>query len=78
MLGFGLDSDRPDETEQLTADGGDDLGLVLSMGLELSVSEIKSMGWSPLIVFLLVTVFNTALALGVAWLIFGILFPVGV
>ncbi|MEK7787522.1 MAG: putative sulfate exporter family transporter, partial [Chloroflexota bacterium] len=47
------------------------------MGLELSVSEIKSMGWSPLIVFLLVTVFNTALALGVAWLIFGILFPVG-
>ena len=48
------------------------------MGLELSVSEIKSMGWSPLIVFLLVTVFNTALALGVAWLIFGILFPVGV
>ncbi len=48
------------------------------MGLELSVSDLKSMGWSPLIVFLLVTVFNTALALGVAWLIFGILFPVGV
>ncbi len=48
------------------------------MGLELSVSEIKSMGWSPLVVFLLVTVFNTALALGVAWLIFGVLFPVGV
>lgn len=46
------------------------------MGLELTVSELKRMGWSPVIVFLTVTVFNTLLALGVAWLIFGVLFPV--
>jgi uncharacterized membrane protein YadS len=46
------------------------------MGLELSVSELKSMGWSPVSVFLITTVFNTLLALGMAWLIFGIWFPV--
>lgn len=46
------------------------------MGLELSVSELKKMGWSPVIVFLIVTVFNTVLALIVAWTIFGYLFPV--
>lgn len=46
------------------------------MGLELSVSEIRRMGWEPLGVFLLVTLFNTLLALGVAWVIFGGLFPV--
>jgi len=45
------------------------------MGLELSVSGIKKMGWSPVIVYLIVTVFNTVLALGVSWLIFGWLFP---
>ena len=33
------------------------------------------MGWSPVIVYLLVTVFNALLALGVSWLIFGWLFP---
>jgi uncharacterized membrane protein YadS len=45
------------------------------MGLELSVGEIKKMGWSPIIVYLIVTVFNTLLALAVSWLIFGWLFP---
>ncbi len=45
------------------------------MGLELSVGSIKKMGWSPVIVYLIVTVFNTLLALGVSWLIFGWLFP---
>jgi uncharacterized membrane protein YadS len=45
------------------------------MGLELSVSGMKKMGWAPVIVYLIVTVFNTLLALGVAWLIFGWLFP---
>jgi len=45
------------------------------MGLELSVEEFKKMGWSPVIVYLIVTVFNTVLALGVSWLIFGWLFP---
>jgi uncharacterized membrane protein YadS len=48
------------------------------MGLELSVSELKKMGWSPIIVYLIVTVFNTLLALGVSWLIFGWLFPIPV
>jgi hypothetical protein len=33
------------------------------------------MGWSPVIVFLLVTLFNTVLALGVAWMIFGVWMP---
>ena len=45
------------------------------MGLELSVGEFRKMGWSPVIVYLIVTVFNTILALIIAWLIFGWLFP---
>ncbi|MBM4459320.1 MAG: putative sulfate exporter family transporter [Chloroflexi bacterium] len=45
------------------------------MGLELSVGQIKKMGWNPVIVYLIVTVFNTLLALLVAWAIFGWLFP---
>ncbi len=47
----------------------------VSMGLEFSTSELKKMGWSPVIVFLLVTLFNTVLALGVAWMIFGVWMP---
>lgn len=47
----------------------------VSMGLELSVGEFKKMGWSPVIVYLIVTLFNTLLALAVSWLIFGWLFP---
>ncbi len=47
----------------------------VSMGLELSVGEFKKMGWSPVIVYLIVTLFNTLLALVVAWVIFGYLFP---
>ncbi len=43
----------------------------VSMGLEMSTSDLKSMGWRPLAVFLIVTVFNTLLALGVAWALFG-------
>jgi uncharacterized membrane protein YadS len=46
------------------------------MGLELSVSEFKKMGWSPVIVYLIVTVFNTLLALLVSWIIFGYLMPI--
>jgi uncharacterized membrane protein YadS len=46
------------------------------MGLELSVSELRKMGWSPVIVYLIVTVFNTILALIVAYIIFGYLFPI--
>ncbi len=45
------------------------------MGLELSVGQIKKMGWSPVIVYLIVTVFNTVLALIVSYIIFGWLFP---
>lgn len=45
------------------------------MGLELSVGDFKKMGWGPVIVYLIVTLFNTILALGVSWLIFGWLFP---
>ncbi len=48
----------------------------VSIGLEFSMSELKRAGWSPLIVFLIVTVFNTALALLLAWLIFGVFLPV--
>jgi len=48
----------------------------VSMGLDLSLKELKEMGWKPLAVFLIVTVFNTLLALGVSWLIFGKLMPV--
>lgn len=47
----------------------------VSMGLDLSVREIKKMGWSPIIVYLIVTLFNTLLALLVAWTIFGLLAP---
>lgn len=45
------------------------------MGLELSANQFKKMGWSPVIVYLIVTVFNTLLALLVSYLIFGWLFP---
>jgi uncharacterized membrane protein YadS len=44
------------------------------MGLELSLGDVRKMGWSPIAVFLIVTVFNTILALIVAWVIFGWLF----
>ena len=50
----------------------------VSMGLELSAGEFKKMGWSPVIVYLVVTLFNTLLALGLAWLIFGVLLPVNI
>jgi uncharacterized membrane protein YadS len=45
------------------------------MGLELSVGQMKKMGWSPVVVYLIVTVFNTVLALIVSIIIFGWLFP---
>jgi uncharacterized membrane protein YadS len=50
----------------------------VGMGLELSVNEFKRMGWKPVVVFLLVTLFNTLLALGVAWVIFTQLLPLSV
>ncbi len=48
----------------------------VSMGLELSIRQIKQMGWKPVIVFALVTVFNTLLALGVSFVIFTYLLPI--
>lgn len=42
-----------------------------SIGLELSVRELGKMGWRPVVVYMSATVFNTVLALGVAWAIFG-------
>jgi uncharacterized membrane protein YadS len=45
----------------------------LCIGLELSIRELGAMGWRPVVVYLFATVFNTVLALGVAWLIFGLL-----
>ena len=44
-----------------------------SIGLELSVRELGKMGWRPLVVYGAATVFNTILALGVAWVVFGVL-----
>jgi uncharacterized integral membrane protein (TIGR00698 family) len=44
-----------------------------SIGLELSIRELGKMGWRPVIVYVAATVFNTLLALGVAWAVFGVL-----
>ena len=46
------------------------------MGLEFAFGEIKSMGWKPVAVFLIATLFNTLLALGVSWVIFSYLLPI--
>jgi uncharacterized membrane protein YadS len=46
------------------------------MGLDFSITELKQSGWKPVIVFLIATLFNTILALVVAWIIFGKLLPV--
>jgi len=45
----------------------------VSIGLELSLKDLGKMGWPPVLVYLGATLFNTALALGVAWVIFGLL-----
>ncbi len=43
------------------------------IGLELSFAEIGKMGWPPVIVYAAATIFNTLLAMGVAYIIFGVL-----
>ena len=48
----------------------------VSIGLELDFGSIKQVGGAPLWCYLIVTVFNTVLALIVAQIIFGVLFPV--
>ncbi|MCX6093636.1 MAG: putative sulfate exporter family transporter [Candidatus Bipolaricaulota bacterium] len=45
----------------------------ICIGLELSIRELSAMGWRPTTVYLVSTVFNTALALGAASVIFGVL-----
>jgi uncharacterized integral membrane protein (TIGR00698 family) len=44
-----------------------------SIGLELSFKDLGKMGWSPVLVFLTATLFNTLLALGISFLIFDVL-----
>ncbi len=48
----------------------------VSMGMEFAFGEIKKMGWRPVTVFLIATLFNTILALGTAWVIFKYLLPI--
>ena len=48
----------------------------VSMGLEFAFGEMKRMGWKPVAVFLIATLFNTLLALGAAWVIFTYLLPI--
>lgn len=43
----------------------------VSIGLEFAFGELRRLGGRPLLVYFLATVFNTALGLFVAWLIFG-------
>jgi len=45
------------------------------IGLELNFSEFKKMGGAPFWVYMIATVFNTVLALIVASVIFGVIFP---
>jgi hypothetical protein len=46
------------------------------MGLSFAFGEIRRMGWKPVAVFLIATLFNTLLALGAAWVIFTYLLPI--
>jgi len=79
LFTFGTNPARRQRSERRQRHRGDErLGLLpgfVSMGLELSFKEFKKMVWSPVVVFLIVTVFNTLLALVVSWIIFGWLFP---
>jgi len=43
----------------------------VSIGLEFAFAELGRFGAKPLLVYLLATVFNTVVALGVAWVLFG-------
>jgi uncharacterized integral membrane protein (TIGR00698 family) len=48
----------------------------VSIGLSFSLTDLRQAGWKPVGVYVAATVFNTVLALVVAYLIFGLLFPV--
>jgi len=45
------------------------------IGLDFSLADLKQAGWRPVVVYMAATVFNTVLALGLAYVIFGVLFP---
>jgi uncharacterized membrane protein YadS len=47
----------------------------VAMGLDFSLAELRRIGWRPVVVFLVATLFNTLLALGLAWVIFTYLLP---
>jgi uncharacterized membrane protein YadS len=46
----------------------------VGMGMDFSLKELNAMGIRPIIAFIIITIFNTLLALGVAWVIFGGMF----
>jgi uncharacterized membrane protein YadS len=48
----------------------------VALGISFAFGELKNMGWKPVAVFLIATLFNTILALGTAWLIFYYLLPI--
>jgi uncharacterized membrane protein YadS len=48
----------------------------VSIGLSLSLGDIKKIGGKPFGVYLIATIFNTVLALIAAYIIFGVLFPI--
>ena len=45
----------------------------VAIGIDLSLRDLQGMGWKPFVVYMAATVFNTVLALGAAWVIFGAL-----
>jgi uncharacterized membrane protein YadS len=47
----------------------------VAIGIDFSFSELRQAGWRPVAVYMAATVFNTILALGVAYVIFGLVFP---
>lgn len=44
------------------------------IGLDFSLAHLREAGWRPVAVYIAATVFNTVLALGVAYVIFGVIF----
>lgn len=45
----------------------------VSIGLGFTFGELRRLGGKPILVYLTATIFNTLLALGAAWLLFGVL-----
>ncbi|MCE7947441.1 MAG: putative sulfate exporter family transporter [Chloroflexi bacterium CFX4] len=45
------------------------------IGLDFSLKDLREAGWRPIAVYMAATVFNTIIALGIAYVIFGVIFP---